>query len=53
MGGVAVPLVSVGYWKKHNAYQKYNEYCAPKNSNSILTLNLQSSQNGLGLALRF
>lgn len=49
----SIPLLSVGYSKKHNAYNKYNEYCAPEVNKQYFTLNLQSSQNGLGLALQF
>lgn len=48
----SIPLLSVGYSKKNNAYKLYNESCAPKKTASV-TLNLQSSRNGLGLALCF
>lgn len=55
-GGVitltSIPLLSVGYFKKNNAYQLYNEHCAPKKKDAI-SLNLQASGNGLGLALHF
>ncbi len=53
MAGAGVPLVCVGYHKKNNAYKKYNEYCAPKQTASSVSLNLQSSKDGIGLALRF
>ncbi len=57
IGGASVsagiPLVSVGYARMNNAYKKYNQYCAPKQMASAVTLNLQSSQNGIGLALSF
>ena len=48
----SVPLLSVGYYKKNNAYKVYNNNCAPKKTTAV-TLNLQSSSDGLGLALQF
>lgn len=48
----SIPLLSVGYSKKNNAYKLYNESCAPKKTAAV-TLNLQSSRNGIGLALCF
>jgi len=48
----SVPLLSIGYYKKNNAYKVYNNNCAPKKTTAV-TLNLQSSSNGLGLALQF
>lgn len=48
-----IPLLSVGYHKMNNAYKKYNEYCSPDKKPSYVSLNLQSSANGLGLALHF
>ena len=46
----SVPLISVGYGKKYNTYKTYNTSCASRNA---VSLNLQASQNGLGLALHF
>ncbi len=46
-------LWGVGIKKKDNAYKEYNENCAPKQTASSVSLNLQSSKNGLGIALRF
>ena len=48
----SVPILSVGYYKKNNAYKVYNNNCAPKKTTAV-TLNLQSSSDGLGLALQF
>ena len=47
----SVPLLSVGYYKRDNAYKKYNNNCV--SSISSLTLNVTAGQNGLGLALQF
>ena len=45
-----IPLLSVGYTRQKNAIKMFNEqnYQQP-----ALTLNLQASQNGIGLALNF
>lgn len=48
-----IPLLSVGYYKMNNAYKKYNEYCSPDKKPSYVSFNLQSSANGLGLAIHF
>ena len=48
----SVPLLVIGGIKRNNSHEVYNEECAPKNTASI-SLNLQASQNGLGLALKF
>ena len=49
--GTSIPLLSVGYHRKNNAYKIYNKKCA---SSSIpLTLNLTAGQNGLGIAMNF
>lgn len=53
MACAGVPMICVGNFKKNNAYKKYNEYCSPDKKPSYVSLNLQSSANGLGLALRF
>ena len=49
--GASIPLLSVGYTRQKNAIKMFNE------QNSIqepaLSLNLQASQNGIGLALNF
>lgn len=47
---VAVPLLGVGYYRTNNAHKIFNKQCATPEK---LTLNLQSSQNGIGLALNF
>lgn len=50
--GVSVPLLSVGYTKKNNAYKMYNSKCA--SSTAVpLTFNLTAGQNGIGLAMQF
>lgn len=46
----SVPLLGVGYYRKNHAHEIFNRQCATKEK---LTLNLQASQNGLGLALNF
>lgn len=48
-----IPLVSVGYYRMNNAYKQYNHHCAPNKGMAQMTLKLQSSSNGLGLALNF
>lgn len=52
-GAAGIPLVSVGYNKMNNAYKKYNQHCAPNSGTAQMTLKLQSSSNGIGLALTF
>ena len=52
-GGVAlasIPILSVGYNKKNKVYRDFNEEKAIKTD---LSLNLQTSHNGIGLALNF
>lgn len=44
-----IPLLTVGAHQKNYAFEEYNKHCAKP----AVTLNLQSSQNGLGLALNF
>lgn len=46
----SVPLLCVGYYRTNHAHEIFNRQCATKEK---LTLNLQASQNGLGLALNF
>ncbi|MGN1240361.1 MAG: hypothetical protein ACI4TV_05760 [Paludibacteraceae bacterium] len=48
---VGVPLIAVGAVKKNKSYLAYNMPMQP--AGYALTLNLQSSANGLGLALHF
>lgn len=48
--GVSIPLLSVGYGVKNNIHNKYNEQTKEQ---SKLTLNLQSTPNGVGIALNF
>lgn len=47
---VSIPLLAGGYSTKDNAYKEYS--VSPKEKNK-LTLNLQSSMSGVGLALNF
>lgn len=46
----SVPLFCVGNHRTNHAHEVFNRQCATKEK---LTLNLQASQNGLGLALNF
>ena len=48
----SIPLIVVGGIKKFSAHEMYNENCAKKHEPE-LTLSLQTSANGLGLALNF
>lgn len=45
-----IPLLSVGYTRDRNFINKFN---AQNSQQPALTLNLQASQNGIGLALNF
>ena len=47
-----IPLQIVGKHKRNTAYEEYNEKCYPTPSGT-LSLNLQSTSDGVGLALRF
>ena len=51
--GLGGSFVWAGYSKMNNAYKKYNENCSPDKKPSYVSLNLQSSANGLGLAIHF
>lgn len=46
----SIPLLIVGSIKRNNSHEVYNEKCP---SRTPLTLNLQSSASGIGLALKF
>ena len=46
----SVPLLCVGYKRQKNAINMFNEQ---NNQQPALTLNLQASQNGIGMALNF
>lgn len=48
----SIPCLIVGSVKKNNSYEVYNEDCAPKPT-ATLDFRLQTSQNGIGLAMRF
>lgn len=48
----SIPCLIVGFVKKNNSYEVYNEDCAPKPT-ATLDFRLQTSQNGIGLAMRF
>jgi hypothetical protein len=50
MVGVSVPILSIGYEMRNNIHKYYNK---TPNSQPVFTLNLQSSNNGIGLALNF
>ena len=49
-GLTSIPLLSVGYTRQKNAIKMFNEQSMDK---PAVTLNLQTSQNGIGLALNF
>lgn len=46
----SISLLCVGYHRTNHAHEMFNQQCATPEK---LTLNLQSSQNGIGLALNF
>ena len=46
----SIPLLSVGYTRQKNAIKMFNEQ---NGQQPAVTLNLQASQNGIGLALNF
>lgn len=48
--GLSIPIVGIGYGVRDNVYKRFN---AQKNRTPALSLDLQSSQNGIGLALKF
>ena len=50
MAGTGAITLCAGYPLKENSYKTYNKICA---SATLVTLNLTSGPNGLGLALRF
>lgn len=47
---VSIPILSTGYGMSNNIHKYYNKTPNPQ---PTFTLNLQSSQNGIGLALNF
>lgn len=47
---ISIPIFSAGYGMKNNIHKKYNQQA---NEQPNLTLNLQSSRNGVGIALNF
>lgn len=49
--GSSIPLLSIGYSKKNNAYKTYNSMCVEKQS--LFSFNFTADQNGIGLALHF
>ncbi len=51
--GIGGSLVWAGYSKMNNAYKRYNDNCSPDKKTSYVSFNLQSSANGLGLAIHF
>ena len=48
-----IPLLRVGYTRQKNFYNTFNAQNAQNSQQPALTLNLQASQNGIGLALNF
>ncbi len=55
-GGIGMPMIIAGYAQKRNAHKVYNTWCGYKEleqETSQLEFRLQSSHNGLGLALVF
>lgn len=50
--GASVPILSVGYAKKNNAYKIYNSECASSTA-APLSFNLTAGQNGIGIAMQF
>ena len=46
----SIPLMAVGVKNKKIAYKTYNKQCS---SGNAVTLNLQTSRNGIGLSLNF
>jgi len=50
----SIPCLVIGSVKKNNSYEVYNENCSLSvPSTAKLEFNLQSSQDGLGIAMRF
>ncbi|MEE0860814.1 MAG: hypothetical protein UIC49_05070 [Paludibacteraceae bacterium] len=47
---ISVPILGAGYGVRDNVYKRFN---TQKNRTPALSLDLQSSQNGIGLALKF
>ena len=47
---ISIPIMSAGYGVKNNIHKQYNKQA---NGQANLTLNLQSSRNGVGIALNF
>jgi hypothetical protein len=45
----SIPLLAVGYPRAKKSHQTYNQY----SMGYPMTLNLQASSNGIGLALKF
>ena len=53
-GGIvlcSVPMLSIGYHRQNHAYEMYNY--EQKNKQPQLSLGVQASENGIGLALQF
>lgn len=46
----SIPLLSIGYGMNNNIHKRYNEQAQEQTK---LTLNIQCSQNGIGVALNF
>lgn len=51
MVAMSIPILSVGYSKRNNAYKVYNNSCAP--ASTPLTFSVTAGQNGIGLAMNF
>ena len=48
----SIPCLIVGSVKKNNSYEVYNEECAPKQT-ATLDFSIQTTENGIGMAIRF
>jgi hypothetical protein len=46
----SIPLLVVGSIKRNNSHKAYNKYCCENND---MTVSLQTSQDGLGIAFSF
>lgn len=48
----SIPIACIGHVRMNNAYKVYNEHCAVKKE-SVLSLNLGVTRNGIGLTMNF
>ena len=47
-----ITIACIGHYRMNNAYKVYNEHCAVKKE-SVLSLNLGVTRNGIGLTMNF